>query len=156
MWKTEPLLRWRQSLTLSQGHLPVTHVDPLVSTNGQREGGNISSTKNICYIGPHELLDEWIHYFTARASASAIQRHLLRDSDNTPYYITQVLENKQFKSNACTRQSQVHASLAMSVSQRVNDVVYSQCVTLSTITAFLESNSTSLPARKSELGITPK
>lgn len=47
-----------QPLTVSVWHLPVTNADPLVASNGQRERSNISSGKNIWYVGPHELLEQ--------------------------------------------------------------------------------------------------
>lgn len=41
---------------MSVGHLPVTDADLLAATNGEREGGYVTSSKNVWCVGPHKLL----------------------------------------------------------------------------------------------------
>lgn len=43
------------SFTLSLWHLPVPDVASLVTSDGQRESGDITSAEYVWYIGPHEL-----------------------------------------------------------------------------------------------------
>lgn len=63
------------SLTLSLRHLPVTHIDPLITSYGQREGSNISRTENICYVGPHELKKDVSRTLVPISNMHSIVKH---------------------------------------------------------------------------------